>query len=564
MSKIKICIITVLAICTFITSNGQIPLGDKLSLSGNLQTENLFEGLAKDQSSFKWMNNTYLNLNLNSKYITAGARFEFLEYPLPGYEDDFAGYGLGNIFVTGRFKNLEITAGNIYDQFGSGFILRTYEERSMGIDNSLLGGRIKYQPYKGINLKVLGGKQRRYWKYNDGFVFGADAEFNIEQWIKYFEERNTYWSFGASWVTKNEPDENIMFIDEETGWFKRLNLPKNVGAFDVRSRFQKGNFSVLAEYALKANDPSAENGYIYHRGNASMLSASYSKKGISALLQAKRSDNMTFRSKRKEALLSSNINQLPAFTQQHTYSLASIYPYATQSGGEWAFQGEFSYTFPRKTALGGKYGTTVRVNASHVRSLGKEYLEDGGYIKGKEYNSSFFNFGEEVYYQDINIDFDKKITKDFKLNFMYMNQRYNATIVGHAEEGIINSNIFILEGKYQFNKKMTLRAEAQYLLASDYTGKEDTDPIERINQGDWVFGMLELSVAPSWMFTVQDLYNCGSTKQHYYMVSGVFSKGMHRVQLAYGRTRKGYDCSGGVCRMVPETEGFRLNYNLTF
>ena len=32
----------------------------------------------------------------------------------------------------------------------------------------------------------------------------------------------------------------------------------------------------------------------------------------------------------------------------------------------------------------------------------------------------------------------------------------------------------------------------------------------------------------------------------------------------YGRTRAGYNCSGGVCRWIPAQKGFTLSYNYNF
>ena len=113
-----------------------------------------------------FLTNTYAGLQLQSKYVDAGARLEFLEYPLPGFEKDFEGWGVPHFWVKGKLGKVELTAGTFYEQFGSGFILRTYEERSLGIDNSLLGGRVVVRPFKGITLKALTGVQRRYWGWN--------------------------------------------------------------------------------------------------------------------------------------------------------------------------------------------------------------------------------------------------------------------------------------------------------------------------------------------------------------------------------------------------------------
>lgn len=535
------------------------------------------------------LTNTYAELHLLSKYITVGTRFEFLEYPLPGFENDFKGWGIPHLYITGQYKGLELTAGDFYDQFGSGLILRTYEERSLGIDNSLRGGRLVVKPYKGISLKVLGGQQRVYWNerefghrnryfdHNKSWVYGGDLELSIDQWIPKMEEKNTRLTLGFSAVSKHEGDEELLSFrptgeKDEYGADKigsyQLNLPNNVGAFDVRANLQTGNYNFLAEYAMKSHDPSYDNGYTYRKGSALLLSGSYSKRGMSVLLQAKRSEDMAFRSQRSRTGTAAFINHLPAFSMQHTYALAALYPYATQNAlGEWAFQAELGYNFKRKTALGGKYGTNLKVNFSHVRAIDREPLTDANGtvitdLKGTEgYRTKFFKVGDETYYQDINVQLEKKLTRNFKLNLMYMNQRYNQTVVeGHG--GTIKSNIAVAEGKYTFNKKFTLRGEAQYLHTNQ-------------DQGDWWYGLLELSVLPNFMFTVSDMYNANvpyndsegnelKSKQHYYMFSACYTHKAHRLQVSYGKTRAGYNCSGGVCRYVPASKGVQLSYNFNF
>lgn len=535
-----------------------------LVLKGSIQSDVLIpqeDEKIKTGTYDDWaLTNTYAELQLLNKYVTAGARLEFLEYPLPGFEKDFKGWGVPYFYITGKYKKIELTAGDFYDQFGSGFIFRTYEERSLGIDNSLRGGRIVVQPFKGVNLKLLGGQQRRYWHHNDSWVYGGDLELSIDQWSKRMRESNTYLMLGASFISKNEGDENILKF-QPTGEFDefytpilgayRLNLPKNVGAFDVRAQLQKGNYNFLAEYARKGQDPSFDNGYIYRQGSAFMLSGSYSKRGMSLLLQAKRSEDMAYRSARSVNGTSSFINHLPAFSMQQTYTLAALYPYATQNAlGEWAFQAEAGYNFKRKTALGGKYGTNVKVNFSHIRAIDKTPVAADDVKGTKGYTSKFFKMGDETYYQDINIQIEKKLTKQFKLNLMYMNQRYNKTVV-EGEGGMIKSNIAIVEGKYQFNRKFTLRGEVQYLNTQQ-------------DEGDWWFGLLELSVLPSFMFTISDMYNAGETDIHYYMASACYTHKAHRLQVGYGKTRAGYNCSGGVCRFVPASKGVQVSYNFNF
>ncbi|MDD7318769.1 MAG: DUF6029 family protein [Prevotella sp.] len=525
--------------------------GKKITFGGSIQSDMLIPTTSRqdDGSNEDFRTNTYVDVSAMSKYVDAGLRFSYLEHPLPGFENDFKGWGVPFFYVKGKIKNAELTLGHFYEQFGSGFILRTYEERSLGIDNSLLGGRLVVKPLRGVQIKALSGKQRRYWSINKAWVTGADVELGLHEWSKAMQNSGTYVTLGASWVNKHESaDYEEVFADAT----HKLNFPDNVNAYDFRVNFQKGGLNVLAEYAGKTQDPSFDNGYTYRKGYVAMLSASYSQKGMSLLLQAKRSDNFAFRSRRSVTGTSSFLNHLPAFTESHTYALPAIYPYATNPTGEWAYQAQLGYKFKRHTALGGRYGTGVKVNFSHVHGIDRNpHLLDGIYSKGSDgYGSSFWKWGDRTYYQDLNVQMEKRFTKGFKLNLMYMNQFYNKTIV-EGEGGMIHSDIFVADGLFTLSPKMSLRAEAQYLATDE-------------DEGDWLFGLLELSLAPHWMITLSDMYNSGVTNSHYYQAFVTYNRGSHRVQLGWGRTRAGYNCSGGVCRYVPESKGFTVSYNYNF
>lgn len=513
----------ILFLCCCLKASAQEP--KPIILTGSVQTDILVPQNDDRTGALKEENfqaNVYADIQLQSRHVDAGVRLEYLEHPLPGFENDFKGWGVPHFCAKGRLGCAELTAGTFYEQFGSGFILRTYEERSLGIDNSLLGGRLVIRPTNGVTIKALSGKQRNYWSWNKSLVSGGDVELQLDEWIPSMQEGDTRLMLGGSWVNKYEKQEDI-YADP----IHLYNLPEFVNAWDIRTQLDKGSWSLLLEYAHKTQDPSFDNGYSYSSGSAAMLSGSYSKKGLSLLLQAKRSENMSFRSKRSQFGTSSFINHLPAFTQDQTYALAAIYPYATQlADGEWAWQAEAGYNFKRKTALGGKYGMNVKVNFSHVRWEGT------------------------TYYQDIDVQLSRRLGKDFKLDLMYMNQRYNKTVI-EGEGGMVRSNIFIADGLFQLSPRVRLRSELQYLQTAD-------------DQGDWLFGLLELSLAPRWMFTVSDMWNNGSTKTHYYQGLVTCNIGSHRLQAGYGRTRAGYNCSGGVCRYVPATTGFKLSYNYNF
>ena len=191
-----------------------------------------------------------------------------------------------------------------------------------------------------------------------------------------------------------------------------------------------------------------------------MLSGSYSKKGMSVLMQAKRSENMAFRSRRSVQGISAFINNMPAFAYQHTYALPALYPYASQyAPGEWAFQGSFSYNFKRKTPLGGRYGTKVTVNASYISSLVHKgnplaYVPDPN-NPGQDVvintnmgtngsSSPFFKMGPSNYF-DVNVQIEKRLSAPLQVSFMYMNQFFNNQVmkIVETDEKYIHTNIQI-------------------------------------------------------------------------------------------------------------------------
>lgn len=547
---------------------------NKVAVHGSVQADILFPekdhsiGAIEDYDS-PILFNTYADVTLASKYVDAGLRFEFMKWPLPGYDPDFAGWGFPNIYVKGKFKGVELTAGNFYEQFGAGFILRTYEDRSLGIDNSILGGRIKVNAIKGLSITALGGIQRVFWDWNrHNQVYGANVEGYFQDWFQGLRDRDVSLMAGLSWVMKHEQEENATLA----GTDYRLHLPTEVNAVDARIGFNKGGWNVQAEYAWKGQDPSFDNDYTYNHGQAIMLTGSYSRKGLSATLQAKRSQNMSYRSQRMRDGLPAFINYMPAFTYQHTYALPAIYPYATQYGpGEWAFNGSFGYTFPRKSPLGGKYGTSLTLNLSYISGLvheGDPKNPINGSIMGTDgYKSPFWKMGHGNYW-DFNLMLEKRLSRPVTMQFMYMNQMYNRKAIEN-EGGKLYNNIFVVDTKWKINRSFVLRGELQYMFSNQDTAEKDFIAQERANgknpdRKDWFYGLVEFSWTPYLMFSASDMINVGGTGNNYYMFGLTGTYRSNRLMLSYGRTREGFDCSGGMCRYVPATKGFKISYSYNF
>lgn len=543
---------------------------NKVAVHGSVQADILFPEKdasigATDDYDSPILFNTYADVNLASKYVDAGLRFEFMRWPLPGFDPGFDGWGVPNIYVKGKFKGVELTAGTFYEQFGAGFILRTYEDRTLGIDNSILGGRLKINAIKGLSITALGGVQRVFWDWNrHNQVYGANVEGYFQDWFKGLSDRGIALTAGLSWVMKHEEEENITV----PGTNYRLHLPTEVNAVDARVGYNKGGWNFQAEYAWKGQDPSFDNDYTYNHGQAIMLTGSYSRKGMSGTLQVKRSQNMSYRSERQRDGLGAFINYMPAFTYQHTYSLPAIYPYATQYGpGEWAFNGSFGYTFPRKSPLGGRYGTSLTVNLSYISGLvheGNPQNDISHNVIGTDgYKSPFWKMGQTNYW-DFNLQVEKRLSRPVTMQFMYMNQRYNKKAI-EKEGGNIYNNIFVVDTKWKINRKFVLRGELQYMLShQDKEERELMSQHKELDQKDWFYGLVEFSWTPYLMFSASDMINVGGTGNNYYMFGLTGTYRSNRLMLSYGRTREGFNCSGGMCRYVPAMKGFQINYTYNF
>jgi hypothetical protein len=494
------------------------------------------------------LSNSFLNLIYTNGNFTTGVRYEAYLGPMKGYDEAYAGNGVPYRFASYKKDELEVTVGNFYDQFGNGLIFRSYEEKTLGIDNAIDGIRVKYTPVNGITLKGIMGNQRIYWTKSAGIIRGFDGEFMLNDICKKLQNSKTKIILGGSAVSKYQKDKPT----------SKYKLPVNVAAFAGRFDVSRGKFALQGEYAYKINDPSALNNYIYKPGEALFLSGSYSQKGLGIILAAKRIDNMNFRTDRDMIGNPLTISFLPSISKQHTYSLAALYPYSTQPNGEIGVFGQVSYMVKKGTKLGGKYGTDVSFNFSKINNIKKEKVAPGIAIDSAGtlgYKSDFFAIGDEAYFQDFNIEVTHKFNKHWKAIFTYMNLMYNISVIENHEGPNIYANVGIADVTYKFNDKNALRVELQSMMT-----KQD--------KKDWFTGLVEYTIAPKWFFSVMDQYNYGNEDSdkrfHYYMAAIGYTKGSNRIALQYGRQREGIVCVGGICRAVPASNGFQISITSSF
>lgn len=502
----------------------------------------------------KMLMNAFTNLLYNQGNFSAGLRFESYLNPISGYDPRLEGTGLPYRFISYKSGDIEVTAGNFYEQFGNGLILRSYEDWNLGVDNSLDGVRVRYNAGSGILLKGVYGKQRFFWDKSPGIIRGFDADFSVNDLIKPLNESSTRIFAGAGFVSKYQKDE---FILQKPGF--RYDLPENVGAFAGRLNVSTTNFNLAGEYAYKVNDPSSVNRYIYKPGQSLFLSATYFRPGLSVLVAAKHTDNMSFKSRRTEASAALDLNFLPPLTKQHTYKLSSMYPYATQPNGEVAYQGQVVYTIKRNTKIGGPYGTLITANFSMVHGLNRKPVNDTTVIGESGtlgYKAALFGSGGEKYFSDFNVEISRRMNRNLKVSLQYLNIFYNIDVIeGHPGEPDVNANIAIADIQYKLTDTRTIRFEAQHLST-----KQD--------KGNWASAMVEYTIAPKWFFSIGNEYNYGNNDKekrvHYYNASMGYTHQSSRIALTWGRQREGIVCVGGVCRYVPASSGLMLTITSSF
>lgn len=536
----------------------------------------------------KLLSNVFGNLNYTKGKFSAGVRYEAYNNVRQGFLPSYKGEGVVNRYARYQTQLLDITVGNFYEQFGSGLMLRAYYEPGLLYDNSIDGARVISNPYKGFTFKGLIGKQRLFFGKGPGIVRGFDGELNVnELFDSILGNKKTRVILGGSFVSKFQPDQDNTLV-----------IPENVGCYGGRINIIRDGFNFNTEYAYKINDPSADNNNSYQFGDALFVTTSYAGKGFSLLLQGKRIDNMSYRSDRNEGLQNLLINYLPATTKQHSYTLLALNPYATQLKGEIGFMVEGQYKIKKGTPLGGKYGMEITVNYSQATGLkqygnkdsltsrtfyhtkwdfaelsGKQEQRLDSTVNGVNYYTNLGSFDNNYrYYHDFFIEINKKFNKKLKATFIYANQFYNRNIIqfnsNNAGYKNLRTQIGVIDVTYKYKSSSSIRFEFQGMFAEKVKGKAVETNSNLIAKGDWATGMIEWWPNGHFFVAVFDQWNFGNPDPklqiHYYLGTIGYNKDAHRIAISYGKQSAGIFCVGGVCRVVPASNGLTLSITSSF
>ncbi|MBP3424973.1 MAG: hypothetical protein J6K57_08040 [Alistipes sp.] len=483
--------------------------------------------------------NNYLKLDYYHGRFAAGVQAEGYLPVLQGYPTNLTKAGLSNFYASWVDKSFSVTAGTFYDQFGSGLLFRSYEDRTLGMNSALLGARVTYNYKDILALKAIWGMPRLGMEFSNTQARGADISFAISSLAGW---KQTVLAVEGSVLNRYEAISAD--LKEEGG------LPSSTG-FSGRVNFESKGFILRAEYIDAGerhypngaydgvNDPRID---LIKNGNAQLIELGYSGHGLGVNITARRLEYMDMPIVYRNTSTANALNYIPALTAQYSYLLTNLNPYIVQPStilgshcgpGEIGGQIDIYYNVARRTKLGGKRGMKLGLNYSTYYSLLKDRSAKA----------------DNILWQSINFTLEKQFTRKFKLNFLYSFQEYNDS---HGVSPYTwKSNIFVADMLYKWTPTISTRLELQYLYS-----KQDNK--------DWMAALAEVNFAPHWSIFASDMYNHGKTKIHYYNAGVSYTKSRTRIQLSYGRNRAGVVCSGGVCRNIPAYTGANLMITTSF
>ncbi len=530
---------------------------EKGRISGSFESNSIYyieDDASGADAPYAIGSNNYLKVDYTLGRFSAGIQAEYYPEVLQGFQEEFKGFAIPSKYVAWNDSNFSVIVGDYYEQFGSGMVLRSWEDRQLGHNNSLGGARLTFNTNdNAFSARVLYGVPRDYLysvgrgydlgqnifnNYSSTQVMGADFSLMLSQILMPESMHNIY--FEGSIVNRYEPSSTSLFNVAD---YSYLGLSQNLFSYSARLGYEYGGFAFKFEHVGKGEDlhlSHKSDEYELKAGNAQLAELNYSTRGFSASALFRRLENMSTLAYRVEdmsagALPANTINYIPALSQQQSYMLASFNPYAGYSDGEIGGQVDLFYTIPRGSTLGGKYGVKLHANSSlyytPASSLSIDHEE------------------ARLSYRDFTFDIEKKWNRKFKTILFMTIQELSPT---HGEKISTEAqNVFVADATYSFTNKFSLRAELQYLYSEELTK-------------DWMGALLEANFAPKWSFFVSDMYNHGDSRLHYYSAGAAYTYSFYRVAASYGRNREGMVCSGGVCRWQPAYTGGNLQLSILF
>lgn len=501
----------------------------------------------------------WLQLNYSNWGFDIGARFDlFNNSNLLNPNGSYTAEGIGRWYLKKKIDKLTISGGYLYDQIGSGIIFRAYELRPLAIDNALYGILATYDLNDNWQLKGFTGKQKQQFGSYASILKG----FSVDGFVQGKEGSNWSIAPGFGIVARTLDDQTMNTVVNTIASYSlvdSIGAKYNTYAMSFYNTLSYGDFSWYVEGAYKTGDqffdPDAiktnNNGetsvgkLVFDSGSILYTSLGYAANGWGITLDAKRTQNFTFRTNPFTSGVQGIIHFLPPVSRINTYRLTARYAPVVQEIGELAFQADIRYSPNRKWSF--------NLNVSNITTLDDDLL-----------------------YREIFTEVSYKYKRKWTLLGGIQMQNYNQEVY-EVKPGVPIAKTITpyAEFLYKFNRKKSLRIEGQYMFMNE---SELNGKTVKNDYGNWAFALAELTITPHWTFTISDMYNISPGKAsptsssnsdeklkiHYPRFDVFYTFGANRFSLSYVKQVEGIVCAGGICRLEPAFSGVKATINSTF
>ncbi len=496
-------IITAASMPLYSQSEFDLLMPDGLGLSNQLEYS--YDVNLKREIFENWLNADY-----RKGIFSAGIRFDIFQPndPDPSIsrgKEKFSGIDFK--YLKAEFGDVEtggeITVGNYYALFGRGLVLKSYEDRSIRIDNNLLGVKFIGR-YKGLTLTALSGMAEGSRAERNDILHAVDIDYRLFNNLR----------LGSSFASNLSDEENAS--------------RNSLASIRVQPVFE--NFDFYGEYGVRLNNDIKEKVFNNEEkfvGKAFYGSVNFYFGSLAGTAEYKYYDNFSFATEDGTVFY----NTPPAVRKEYAYVLLNRHPSPLNVNNEQGFQVELSYGLSDETYLTANYGLTKSLPSSSLyqRSLG--------------INTPVRTQLQEVYTQAQH-EWSNKLT----------------TIAGFAYYEELDANTKsitpVLENKFYFGGINTLRVIFEHQQVTNRTTTEkyydDVVTVEYLRSPNFsvsFVGELQTKepqpgniVRKGWSF-LQIGYKFWSHTD---------------FSILFGTRQAGNICIGGVCRYEPEFSGVEL------
>ena len=452
----------------------------------------------------------WLNLDYSLGMFSTGLRFEVFQPndPDPSIsrgKENYAGvdYLYFKADIGESKEGLEIIGGNYYTLFGRGMVLKSYEDRSIRIDNNLLGVKVAGK-YAGFVLTGLSGSAANSSNERKDILHAADLEYRGWKPLK----------TGLTVASNLPPSDEI--------------ARTTMASLRVLPSFW--DIDIYGEYTAKFNEDINQeifNGSETIVGQGFYGNLNFYLGDLSLLGEYKYYDNIAFTSQDGTVFY----NTPPSVRLEYTYILPNRHPSPLNQANEKGFQVVAGYNLSDETYLTGAYTQTTTLSSSS-------------------------------YYQRVN-QIDIPISTQLEEIYVTGQQDWSeslTTILAFAynEELATNTkNITpILENRFYFGEVNTIKVVLEHQHVTDRTTSEeyysDVLNVEYLRSPSF-------SIAVVSEIQTKEPEPGNIVRKFWGFVQAGYKIGGHSdISLLVGTRQAGNICIGGVCRYEPAFQGVEL------